>query len=91
MIKLLLFCISMYLIFKGAKFFLGLNASGKKKIFKGPASEIEDVMIKDPYCNIYFPKREGVHLRHDGKDIYFCSEECKQNCQIAQKREDNNK
>ena len=41
------------------------------------AGEIDDVMIKDPHCQIYFPKREGVHLRKDGKDLYFCSEKCR--------------
>jgi YHS domain-containing protein len=34
-------------------------------------------MIKDPFCEIYFPKKDGVHLRIDGKDLYFCSEECR--------------
>ena len=38
---------------------------------------IEDVMIKDPVCQIYFPKREGIRLKKDGKELYFCSEKCR--------------
>ena len=41
------------------------------------AGEIADVMIKDPFCEIYFPKKDGVHLRFEGKDLYFCSKECR--------------
>ena len=41
------------------------------------SGEIDDVMIKDPLCEIYFPKKDGVHLRADGKDLYFCSEACR--------------
>jgi YHS domain-containing protein len=34
-------------------------------------------MIKDPFCEAYFPKRTGVHLNFGGKDLYFCSRQCK--------------
>ena len=27
--------------------------------------------VKDPYCEIYFAKRDGVHLNIRGKDVYF--------------------
>jgi YHS domain-containing protein len=39
--------------------------------------EIDDVMIKDPVCDVYFPQRNGVHLNADGQDLYFCSRECR--------------
>ncbi len=41
------------------------------------AKNSDDIMVKDPWCNVYFPKREGVCIRHEGQDLYFCSEECK--------------
>jgi YHS domain-containing protein len=41
------------------------------------AGEIDDVMVKDPFCEVYFPKRKGLHLRAGGEDLYFCSPECK--------------
>jgi YHS domain-containing protein len=39
--------------------------------------KIDDVMIKDPFCEAYFPKRNAVHLNIDGEDLYFCSTGCK--------------
>ena len=41
------------------------------------SGKIDDVMIKDPFCEAYFPKRNGVHYKHNGEDLYFCSEDCK--------------
>jgi len=39
---------------------------------------IDDVMVKDPFCEVYFPRREGHHLKYEGKDLYFCSSTCKE-------------
>jgi YHS domain-containing protein len=41
-------------------------------------------MIKDPFCEVYFPKRNGVHLNLSGKDLYFCSNQCKDKYLAAQ-------
>jgi uncharacterized protein len=38
---------------------------------------VDDVMVKDPVCGIYFPRREGVELRHDGRLYRFCSAACR--------------
>jgi hypothetical protein len=52
----------------------------KKKTVSGKASgQIDDVMIKDPYCEAYFPKRKAVHLNVKGNDFYFFSKECRDN------------
>ena len=42
-----------------------------------PAGHIDDVMVKDPYCEVYFPKRKGVPLKKGGELLLFCSEECR--------------
>ena len=39
--------------------------------------QIDDEMIKDPVCDMYFPKKDGVRLKSDGKDYYFCSSDCR--------------
>jgi YHS domain-containing protein len=38
---------------------------------------VDDVMVQDPRCGVYLAKHDGVHLRHGGKDLYFCSTECR--------------
>ena len=55
-----------------------LPSASTSKTFAGQAAgEIDDVMIKDPVCKVYFPKRDGVHLKTDGQDLYFCSSGCR--------------
>lgn len=51
--------------------------SSKEKISGQTAAQIDDVMVKDPFCEVYFPKRDGLHLRVDDVDYYFCSKECR--------------
>ncbi|MFH1993391.1 MAG: hypothetical protein ABIK98_13465 [Pseudomonadota bacterium] len=41
------------------------------------AGEIDDVMIKDPVCDVYFPKKDAVYLKADGQDMFFCSTACR--------------
>jgi YHS domain-containing protein len=38
---------------------------------------VDDVMVKDPYCQAYFPERNGLPLEIDGQRLLFCSPECR--------------
>lgn len=74
--KLLLLIVIVYLTYRAVKSWLlrnlqvpGQNAPHNPKI--------DDVMVKDPVCGVYFPRREGVELRHDGQVVTFCSEACR--------------
>lgn len=42
-----------------------------------PAGEIDDIMIKCPACETYFPGRNGVRDTIGGRDLTFCSPECR--------------
>ncbi len=59
-----------------------LLTSGRKREKKnetstagGPAA-VSDVLVEDPVCHILVPKSQAVHLQHQGKMVYFCSEAC---------------
>jgi YHS domain-containing protein len=39
--------------------------------------EIDDIMVKDPQCGVFFPKKEAVHLRRGDEDLFFCSQKCR--------------
>lgn len=55
-----------------------LEGTAKRKaVFDQATGKIDDIMIKDPFCETYFPKRNGFHLRFDGEDLFFCSNECR--------------
>jgi hypothetical protein len=38
---------------------------------------IDDVMVKDPQCGAYFPRRDGIALKSAGGGLLFCSRECR--------------
>jgi len=66
-----------YLAYRALKSWMLQNVSTEKTVTGETTGEIDDVMIKDPFCQAYFPKRNAVHLKADGEDLYFCSKECR--------------
>lgn len=67
-----------FLVVKGVRLWLAAVQAGQRiaRVDEEP-SRIDDVMVKDPYCKVYFPKRDGVHVRIKGEDLYFCSDACR--------------
>lgn len=75
--RLLIFLGLIYLGYRALKSWM-LQGTFTKKTMSGSAGgELDDIMVKDPFCQIYFPKRDAVYINLDGKDLYFCSEECR--------------
>ena len=68
-----------YFAYRVIKSWMLQGGQSKIKVSREATGEIDDVMVKDPYCEVYFPKRNGVHLKIDGKDMYFCSTTCRDN------------
>ncbi|MCG6910728.1 MAG: transcriptional regulator [Deltaproteobacteria bacterium] len=78
--KLLIILLIGYLAYRSLKSWM-LN-SIQRQSMQGestgrPAGEIDDDMVKDPYCGVYFAKRDGVVLHHRGEALHFCSEACR--------------
>ena len=40
-------------------------------------SPVDDVMVKDPFCEVYLPRRKGIKDVIEGKTYYFCSIACR--------------
>jgi YHS domain-containing protein len=38
---------------------------------------VDDIMVQDPLCEIYFPKKNGIKEVIDGERVYFCSTKCR--------------
>lgn len=68
----------LYLCYRFLKFWVLKEKSSQKVVFGKKSGEIDDVMVQDPFCGIYFAKRDGVSLNIGGMDLYFCSTECKE-------------
>ena len=77
MIRFIILFIIGYVLYRSLKSWMFPAASSSRSVSSKTAAEIDDVMIKDPFCEAYFPKRNGVHLKFSGKDLYFCSNQCK--------------
>ena len=78
--RLLVFIAIVYVCYRFFKSWLRQHLSSAERFFSQSqaSGEIDDVMVKDPVCNVYFPQRQGVHLFANGQDLYFCSSECRQ-------------
>jgi len=75
--RLLILLAVIYLCFRMLKSWILQNSPSQEPLSSTKAAEIDDVMVKDPFCEVYFPKRDSVHLRFDGKDLHFCGNECR--------------
>ena len=81
--RLLILLGIIYLGYRALKSWMLQNTAPGNRVFGKTAAEIDDVMIKDPFCEVYFPKRDAVHLNVDGKDLYFCSTECRDKFMVS--------
>ena len=77
MIKFLILFGVGYLLYRSMRSWMFPASRSRKNVSGQAADQIDDVMIKDPYCETYFPKRDAVHLNLGGNDLYFCSPECR--------------
>jgi uncharacterized protein len=66
-----------FLGYRAVKSWMLPNARSRDPVSGQKTDEIDDVMVKDPFCNTYFPKRNGVRLKHQGESLLFCSSACR--------------
>lgn len=77
MLKLILLIALVYIGRKVYKSWGRLNATLNGNGFGRGKAVMDDVMIQDPYCQVYFPRRSGVQYEHNGNVLFFCSSECR--------------
>jgi len=77
MIRFVILAVVGYVAYRALKSWMFPNASSSESVAGRNIGEIDDIMIKDPYCEAYFPKKDAVHLKFDGQDMQFCSTQCK--------------
>ena len=78
MIRFIILAIVAYVFYRALKSWMFPASDSSKSVSGRNADQLDDVMIKDPFCEVYFPKRNAVHLKFDGEDLYFCSTACKE-------------
>ena len=75
--RLLILIIIGIVVYRLAKSWFGQGGGNQQRMSKRHQERIDDDMVQDPQCGIYFPRRQGVALQEHGKELLFCSEECK--------------
>jgi uncharacterized protein len=70
--RLIIFAILAYLLYRILR---GIFGSGQK-IKNTEKGGVIDEMVKDPLCNTYIPLRDAKRKVIDGKEYFFCSDEC---------------
>jgi hypothetical protein len=77
MIRFLILAFVAYVFYRALKkWMIGEGGTGTGQP-ETTGSAVDDVLIQDPLCQTYFARRDGVHLRHEGRDLYFCSNQCR--------------
>lgn len=75
--KLLVLLVIGYFCYRALKNWMIPSSPSRENVSSNIAGEIDDVMIQDSICGVYFPKRNGVSLQVKGEEYFFCSQECK--------------
>ena len=75
--RLLIFLGLLYLLYRVVKSWMASLNAPKTGPYDQRTPEIDDVMVKDPFCEVYFPKRDGIRITYEGQELYFCSTECR--------------
>ena len=77
MIRFLIYCGLVYLVYRLVKSLIFAKSPPRRTTRLQGVGQIDDIMVKDPYCETHFPKKDGVHLKIKGEDLYFCCSECR--------------
>jgi YHS domain-containing protein len=78
--KLIIYILLFFCGYKIFKYLITPSASSDRTSYSKPDAAdnpSDNLMIKDPVCEVYFPKKEGIYLNYGGKEMYFCSPECR--------------
>ncbi|MDJ0888273.1 MAG: hypothetical protein QNI89_13270 [Desulfobacterales bacterium] len=76
MIRFVILALVAYVFYRALKNWMTGGGAASRKQTTG--NEADDTLIQDPVCKTYFTQRDGVHLRHEGRDLYFCSPKCRE-------------
>jgi YHS domain-containing protein len=82
LLRILFFGLIVYFAIKIIRVFQAINKRGRTI---PPAKKHSGIMVKDNICNTYLPKDEATIEIHQGKEYFFCSDECRKKFLQAKK------
>ena len=75
-IWILVFGFCLFLLLRRNFRALGFKPRNKEAEEEKPGIINGGEMIKDPFCQSYYPKNKAISKKIDGEIYYFCSEDC---------------
>lgn len=71
--RFLILVILAYVVFLFVRIWRAMKRAGERT----PPRAIQGIMVKDEICNTYVPREEALREVRDGREHFFCSEECR--------------
>ena len=77
--RFLFLCLLVYLGYRVLRGFLTSTSrpSATRPERRKEMGPVDDIMVRDPVCQTYIPKRDGIKVVIDGNEHFFCSTECR--------------
>lgn len=75
--RFLFLCLLVYVIYRVLRGLGGSTRPQARQEYTNASSPVDDIMVKDPFCQTYVPEREAIRTVIDGETVYFCSEACR--------------
>jgi uncharacterized protein len=73
--RLVFYLIAAYVIYLVLRILLTPRRPDRRRMSRSRPSGL---MVKDETCDTYLPKEEAIVEKADGREYYFCSQECRQ-------------
>lgn len=77
LVRLLIYIILGIVLYRAARSLFSQTGNNRRPGGENRPEQVDDVMIKDPVCGVYFPQSNAVALNEEGRVLYFCSIECR--------------
>ncbi len=74
-LRIILYGLLAYILYKFIRFYQKLS---QKSNSPRQANKSSGHMVKDEICNTYLPQEDTIKEIHEGKEYFFCSQECRQ-------------
>ncbi|NVM20513.1 MAG: hypothetical protein HWN68_01875 [Desulfobacterales bacterium] len=90
--RFLILCFLIYACFRIIRAWMHPDRASVRPEEREESALVDDVMVKDPFCETYFPKRDGLKAVINGQTHYFCSTACRDKyLEVGKKSPDDSK
>ena len=76
LLRLLIFSLLAYLLYRLLFPRARLRNTTRSSSASSSSSQVSDVLVEDPVCHTYVPKRASLARRVGDETLYFCSDKC---------------